>query len=144
MRFWDTSAVVPLLVNEPSSPDLGALLAEDGVLIVWWATRVECVSALVRRTREGDIDAGGEERARLALKSLAEAWSEMLPTSKLRASAERLLTVHPLRAADALQLAAALRWCEGEPGGRAFVSMDGRLREAARREGFSLAPNPSE
>lgn len=64
----------------------------------------------------------------------------MRPTNKLRSLAGRLLAVHPLRAADALQLAAALRWCEDEPGGKAFVCLDDRLRAAARREGFSPIP----
>jgi hypothetical protein len=47
---------------------------------------------------------------------------------------------HPLRAADALQLGAALVWCEEQSHGEVFVCLDARLREAARREGFSLAP----
>jgi len=54
--------------------------------------------------------------------------------------AERLLEIHPLNAADALQLAFALAWCQERPQGRAFICLDGKLREAARREGFRLLP----
>lgn len=85
-------------------------------------------------------EAEGEERTRIALRSLANGWSEMQPTERLRSLAERILTVHALKAADALQLAAALRWCEGEPEGRDFLYLNGRLWEAARKEGFSLVP----
>jgi hypothetical protein len=46
-----------------------------------------------------------------------------------------------LRAADALQLAAALVWCQGDPLQHGFVCLDQRLREAARREGFTALPN---
>ncbi len=77
MRFWDTSAFVPLIVEEPASLDLDVLLEEDEALVVWWATRVECASAISRRAREGNIDAYGEEQARIALGVLSESWSEM-------------------------------------------------------------------
>lgn len=101
---------------------------------------VEAISALARCGREDEIDAMGEEQARLVLGRLADSWSEVQPTSRLRAAAERALAVHVLRAADALQLAAALQWCEGEPVGSSFVCLDERLREAARKEGFRLLP----
>ncbi len=140
MKFWDTSAVIPLLVDESASATLKSLLREDREMVVWWTTRVESISALVRRSREGLAGAEGEERTRTVLKDLAHGWLEVQPTVRLRSLAERILAVHPLKAADALQLAAALRWCEGESEGRGFVCLDGRLREAARKEGFSLLP----
>lgn len=140
LRFWDTSAIVPLMVEESASGPARAILEEDGDVVVWWATRVECISALARRVREGTLETTGEDQARFVLQSLADGWSEMQPTSALRVAAERAVGVHGLRAADALQLASALRWCEGEPGGYCFVCLDDRLREAARKEGFRLLP----
>ena len=140
MRFWDTSAVVPLCVREPASPAARRLLAPDPAMATWWATRTECVSALARRRRERGLTGGGEERARRVLEVLAAAWSEILPSEALRDGAERLLAVHPVRAGDAFQLAAALVWTHGRTRGRAFVCLDERLREAARREGFRILP----
>lgn len=140
MRFWDASAVVPLIVEEPMSEDLRTLLEGDRGISVWWATWAECVSALSRRLREGDIEPPAGERSRAKLKVLSGEWIEIQPTTRLRSLAGRLLAVHPLRTADALQLAAALRWCQGEPDGREFVSLDDRLREAAKKEGFSVMP----
>ncbi len=98
------------------------------------------MSAFVRRTREGDLAAAGERQARDVLEALAAVWTEVLPSSPLRASAERLLAVHSLRAADAFQLAAALVWCQGHPAGKALVTFDVRLVAAARREGFAILP----
>ena len=66
--------------------------------------------------------------------------TSILPSDMLRARAERLIGAHPLRAADALQLAAALAWCEEQPWNEAFVCLDKRLRAAARQEGFSVLP----
>lgn len=140
LRFWDTSAIIPLILDEPASDLAKALLHEDGDVVVWWAARVETISALIRRAREDELDATGEEQSRLVLGRLVDSWSEVQPTARLRAAAERALAVHTLRAADALQLAAALRWCAGEPGGNSFVCLDERLREAAGKEGFRLLP----
>lgn len=141
MTFWDTSAVVALCVNEPRSFTAKSILGEDPSLAVWWATRTECVSALLRQTREGGLSAVGERQARQVLETLAKVWTEIQPTAAGRGTAERLLAVHPLRAADAFQLAAALEWCQGQPAGMALASFDTRLRDAAHREGFTVLPS---
>lgn len=140
MRFWDTSAIVPVCVREPASANVKAILVKDSGVVVWWATRTECVSALTRRVREGMLRVAGERHAREVLEALSNAWIEVQPSETLRRTAERLLAVHPLRAADAFQLAAALQWCRGQPTGNALVSFDARVREAGRREGFSVLP----
>lgn len=140
MRFWDTSAIVPLCVSEPVSPLTRRLAESDPSLAVWWASRTECLSALVRRRREGHFGPTAEKHACRALEALAREWSEVLPTEALRKRAERLLGVHPLRAADAFQLAAALVWSRGETRGHHFICFDERLRAAARREGFLVLP----
>ena len=140
MRFWDTSAIVPVCVGEPASAKVRRLVEEDPSIVVWWATRVECLSALARRRREGRLAALAEAQARQVLLALAGVWSEIVPSERLRQRTERLLSLHALRASDAFQLAAALLWSRGETTGEAFVSFDERLREAAGREGFRILP----
>ncbi|MGH7900071.1 MAG: type II toxin-antitoxin system VapC family toxin [Candidatus Binatia bacterium] len=140
VRFWDTSAVVALLVDEPESARARLLVGEDPAIIAWWATRTECMSALARLRREETINEQGEIRTRKLLLQLVAQWSEVSPGTRLRSRAERLLSVHPLRAADAYQLAAALVWTRGRTTERGFVSFDDRLRKAAAREGFSVLP----
>ena len=141
MRFWDTSAIMPLISREPLSDEMGQLLEEDAGIVVWWATRVECVSAISRRAREGLLGPEGEASARGLLDDLSESWTEARPTARLRALAEQALTTHPLRAGDALQLASALIWCGSQSRGRPFVCLDERLRTAASRLGFDVLPN---
>jgi predicted nucleic acid-binding protein len=143
VRFWDTSAIVPLCVAEPRSATVKTFLVNDPAVVVWWGTRTECVSALMRRTREGGLNATGERLARQVLQTLAKSWTEILPNDSLRGSAERLLAVHPLRAADAFQLAAALQWCQRQTQNMHLVSFDSRLREAAYKEGFTFLPSES-
>lgn len=140
MRFWDTSAILPLVGRESFSGRIEAILAEDEGMVVWWATRVECVSAIRRRAREGSFSQEEEEAALDRIVDLSSAWSEVRPSGRVRRLAERNLALHPLRAADALQLASALVWCEDEPEGRRFVTLDLRLRSAAARSGYSLLP----
>lgn len=137
MRFWDTSAIVPLLVLEPRTDRARELLELDADLAVWWATPVECWSTLSRRVRKGGFGPAAEDAAGARLDVLRNAWYEILPTESVRAAARRLLRVHPLRAADALQLAAALVWASGEEGAE-FVSADARLSAAARLEGLTV------
>lgn len=140
MRFWDSSAIVPLLIAESGSDQAQALLREDGAIIVWWSTEVELSSAIRRRQREEQDYSHDVEHSLRLIRELRSGWSEVLPTERTRSVATRLLAVHPLRAADALQLAAALAWRCGLPDGDPFVCLDDRLREAARREGFSVLP----
>jgi predicted nucleic acid-binding protein len=140
VRFWDASALVPLFLREMGTTTVRPLYEEDADLVLWWGTRLEAVSAIGRVVREGRLDTGTELRARASLRQLLETATEVEPTEHVRERAERLLAGHPLRAADALQLAAALTWARERPSGRDFVSLDTRLRDAARREGFTVLP----
>lgn len=139
MKFWDSSAVVPLLVRESSSPALRKLAKSDPELIVWWGTESECISALSRLERETEAAAAAVERALDRLDRLARSWHEVQPTPRVRDLARRLLRVHPLRAADALQLAAAIVASRDRPSSLPLVCLDRRLVEAAKREGFRIA-----
>ncbi len=116
------------------------LLAADPDQTVWWETRTECVSALARRTRQGVIAPVGEAQARVALQQLIANWDEVQPTYWVRAVAELLLDLHPLKAADAMQLAAAVAWSSGQPQGYEFVCLDRQLRAAASLVGFAVLP----
>jgi uncharacterized protein len=138
VRFWDASAIVPLLVHESATRRMLALAERDPEMLVWWGSQVECVSALARLERAAALD---RKRAALAfdrLAELADGWHEIEPSEIVRESAMRFLRVHPLRAADALQLGAAFAAAEGRPSSLPLVTLDERLADAARKEGFAL------
>lgn len=138
MRFWDSSALVPLLVREPASAAVTREYERDPDIVAWWATDIECASALARLERDAALDNAGVSDALRRLDLLAAAWQEIQPGSSVRRVAMRLLRVHPLRAADALQLGAALIASENEPATLSLVTMDERLAQAAEREGFAV------
>jgi uncharacterized protein len=135
VKFWDSSALVPLLLHQPQTKRVRQLLEEDDELVVWWGSSVECASAVARLHRDGHLSAPAERDARSLLDVLRKSWFEVQPGDAVREQALRLLRVHNLRAADALQLAAALEWAGNPPEG-GFVTLDDRLLDAARREGF--------
>ena len=138
MKYWDSSALVPLMIEEAATAERRALLDADPGIATWWGSFVECASALHRLDREHGLGPTRMLRPLGQLRKLAAAWREVQPSERLRRRAVRLLGVHPLRAADALQLAAALMVAEEDPGLVDFVSGDARLAEAARREGFTV------
>ncbi len=139
MKFWDSSALIPLLVEETSTSNLQALAQDERDMHVWWAAEVECVSAISRLEREYK-SSEVVERAFARLQMLVSRWNEVIPGSTVRDIARRLLRVHPLRASDALQLAAAIVLADQNPAAVEFLCLDDRLRDAASREGFRVLP----
>ena len=138
MRFWDSSALVPLLVAEDSSPAMEQLLAENGAIVSWWGTPIECASALGRRERQGSMPTSEVALATRRLAALEGDWVEVVPSERVRHIARRLARVHDLRAADALQLAAATTASDRDETPLPFVTLDDRLAVAASREGFPV------
>jgi predicted nucleic acid-binding protein len=113
-------------------------------MLVWWGSEVECASALARLEREAALDANGIETAFARLRQLKAAWHEVDPSDAVRETAARFLRVHPLRAADALQLGAAFTAAEARPASLELITLDDRLGKAARMEGFvviEIAPS---
>jgi predicted nucleic acid-binding protein len=138
--FWDSSAIVALLVSEPGSQAVRRALQADEHMIVWWGTFVECLSAIARNEREGVLTSSAADQARRELDVLRDDWDEVTPVEEVRDRARLLLLRHVLTSADALQLAAALTWTLGKPRRHAFMTLDERLAVAARGEGFELPP----
>ena len=142
MRFWDTSALVPLLLAERETVRVERWLREDPEVVVWTLTRVELLSALARRRREEPSAARRLQAARRELLSAWERWSEVTAVELVRRHAERVVETHPLRAADALQIAAAIVAAEDNPAGLEFVTLDHRQAQAAEHEGFRVLGPP--
>jgi hypothetical protein len=138
VKFWDTSALIPLVVAERGTPRAEGWLREDHEVVVWTLTRIELLSALARRRR---LEPGAARRLTVARRELLEAWPrwiEITALEEVARRAERIVETHPLRAADALQLAAALVAAEDSPRSLDFVTFDRAQADAAEREGFRV------
>jgi uncharacterized protein len=138
VRFWDSSALVPLHIDEPATEGLRSLLREDPVVLVWMLSSVEMLSAIARlRRRSKGLD-DLLHGARLEVLNRWPQWSPVTHAEAVRRRAERLVAVHPLAAADAMQLAAALVASGDRPETLDFVTLDERLAAAAELEGFRV------
>ncbi len=141
MKFWDASAVVPLLAVQGTTRLAQSIFSTDSFMSVWWATPIECASALNRLEREGKIDSKGMVAANARLRGLAAIWNEVQASESLRESAERLVYAYNLRAGDALQLAAAIAASGDRPSALEIVCFDQRLLSAAHKLGFRVLSN---
>jgi predicted nucleic acid-binding protein len=142
VRYWDASALVPLIHEEPESPRVRGWLGEDPVVITWALTRLEIASAIERLARQGRLEARGRRRALELLERLAASWHEITDLPAVRARALALVARHPLRAADAAQLGAALVAADPDPSSLTMACLDRRLAECAEREGLRTCGGP--
>ena len=140
MKFWDSSAIVPLLFNEEHTEYCMRIAADDPRMLIWCLSRVEVLSAMCRRARDGIIEAEEFEKAKKRLAIIMNRADEVTSVDRVRARALRLLEVHPLRAADACQLGAALVGSREDPERLAILCFDDRLKSAAMKEGFDVNP----
>ncbi len=140
MRYWDASALVPLFLAERESRRVREWLAEDDRIVTWVWTRTEIVSAVERRVREGVLSRSERRLVLERFHELATSWDEVTDVLAVRSLADLLLARHPLRAADAGQLGAALLIQNQFGGALPFVCLDERLSAAAELEGLRVIP----
>jgi len=142
LRFWDTSGLVPLVLEEPGTDLALGLLREDPDVVVWGLTRLELASAIERAVREGRVPASARRPALQRIERIAADAHEVSDLAAVRARAIPLVARHPLRAADAVQLGAALLVADPDPSSLTMVVLDRRLAEAAEREGLRVLTWP--
>lgn len=138
MRYWDASAIVPLVVAETATARARGWLEEDPGIVTWCWTPVELAGAVERRFRDGLCSLAQRRACLDAFRELAGAWDEVVDLHAVRSRALTLLARHPLRAADAAQLGAALLVAGDDPALLEFVCLDERLATAAELEGLRV------
>ena len=140
MKFWDTSALIPLVVEEVATPEARRLLDADRDVLVWMLTSVELLSALGKLGRAAPELSDLLPGIRLDVLDLFKKWPAVTHVEGVRRRAERLVGVHPLTAADAMQLGAALLASGDRPETLDFVTLDRTLGRCAQLEGFRVHP----
>ena len=138
--YCDTSALLKLYLREVGSEAFNALVEGRGDVLVSDLTVTEVVSALSRRSRQGDVSRDAVGRIHHAITRSLEAgeYQRADLTPAVHRHAERLtirLSDIPLRAGDALHLALA-----ASARAVSFASFDRRLAAAARAVGLITYP----
>jgi len=141
MMFWDSSAILPLCVDESYTECMKSYLLNDPHMAVWWGTYIECISAFTRLLREESFSDENIRNARKPLDELSRSWTEIMPSRELRDQAVIIISLHPLKAADSLQLASARIWSEYKTYKYSFICLYKTLRKAAQKEGFNVLPD---
>lgn len=142
MRYWDASALVPVVVAEPATDQVRAWLADDPDIVTWAGTLTEITSAVERRARAGQLTRSQRRSTLDRVGLLAESWDEVTDVMAVRTRALPLLGRHDLRAADAAQLGSALLVADAFGVRMVFVCLDDRLAVAAESEGLEVLPPP--
>lgn len=140
MMFWDSSAMVPLIVNEEETEYCLKTLSDDQEMLIWCLSKVEVMSALCRRVRDKNLSEAAFQKAKTHLNDLSQHAYEVKAIEKVRNRALRLLEVHSFRAADACQLASVLVATQEDPNRLPMICFDQRLKDAAMKEGFIVNP----
>jgi predicted nucleic acid-binding protein len=135
--------VIPLLVFQPTSSEVDGWFSQDSEMALWTLTSVELASAMRRLVREGTLDERQANEAEARADELLQTSHLVINVETVKVQARRLLRLHTLRAADAMQLGAALEWSAGRPLGRVLHTLDTQLGRAAAREGFRVIPDPT-
>jgi predicted nucleic acid-binding protein len=138
LKYWDSSAIVPLLLTEVHSARAAEIYQQDSQICVWCITPVEVWSAIAASRRSGKLGSPDVRRLRTRLEVMERDWAKMSDVTATRGRVRRILDTHPLKPADALQLAAALHVVQDRPELLPFVTFDRRLAEAAEIEGFRV------
>jgi predicted nucleic acid-binding protein len=138
--FWDASVIVPLCTDQPPYTEIARPLLRRYAIAAWWGTPIEVTSALTRLKRLGALADAEYPNAKAGWNWILADSLVIQPSTSIKISSMEILEKYSLRAGDALQLAAALEWCEGEPSGQVFLTTDRRLAEAADLAGFTLEP----
>jgi len=142
VRYWDASALAPLVIEEEASELALGWLRSDTEIALWGLTRLELVSAVERRVREGNIPTSARQPALRRIERITADAHEITDLAAVRMRALPLLARHPLRAADAAQLGAALLVADPDPASLVMVVLDRRLAAAAEREGLVVLTWP--
>ena len=138
MAFWDSSALVPLCVNERRSQEAGRLWNLFSEKWIWRETPVEIESSLARLRRETILDEARFSKARVRLQVIERDLISVSYEPRLTEIARSFPALLGLRSLDSLQLASALIWCNEFPRNKDFVSGDARLLQAAESLGFAI------
>lgn len=140
MNFWDSSALVTLLIKEEKTKEVLDLFEKSDAILIWTLSPVEVCSTIHRLIRMGHLATERAEKVFRHWDELKNKFQLIQNIELVKSRALRVLRNHPLKAADSLQLAAALIACLEHPEGHSFVCLDTKLAAAASKEGFEVLP----
>ncbi|MEK7857929.1 MAG: type II toxin-antitoxin system VapC family toxin [Elusimicrobiota bacterium] len=138
--YWDTSALLALLFEEPQGDDLRRLALKKGALPGYTSffSFIEMESAYSRRLSEGALNNSQLPELRLKAQKLESSLGVIWSDEETLRDARHLVLEQGLRPGDALQLASA-RLLLQDGSQATFVCLDKKLNQAAQAVGLASA-----
>jgi uncharacterized protein len=134
--YFDTSALVPLMIDEESTGLCTRLWDESSRVVSVRLLYPEARAALAKAQRMGHLTSDQLVKAVAELDSIVAQIDHVELTAELAATAGGLAQDHGLRGYDAVHLAAALAVADDD---LVLVTGDAELATAATSEGLSVA-----
>jgi len=141
--YADASAILAWLLREPQGEDVAALLAGAANIVSSEIVMVECDRALLRLLAERRLPEPIKEELSARVAAAVMHWTQLAVTSTILLRARQPFANRPLRTLDAIHLASALEGRRAFPD-LAILSLDDRMRRAARAIGFEVLPAPAQ
>jgi predicted nucleic acid-binding protein len=143
MIYFDTGALAKNYVWEDGSPHVAKLILETPENATSKLAYAEILSALVRRTKSGDLS---RQKMKEVINRFGDDWNSFLIVDlhdHLLPIVKRVIQKHQLKAADSIHLASAIWLRMALKEDITFASSDLNLLKAARAERL-LPMNPQE
>jgi predicted nucleic acid-binding protein len=138
--YLDSSGIVAWLLGEVHGPEVIDSLGAASLVVCSHLTLVECDRALLRCLAGGTLDEAEHAELSALLAGSASEWQRLAITESILERARLPFAGGPLRTLDAIHLASALEGRAAVPG-LAVLTLDDRMRRAARAAGFSVLPD---
>jgi predicted nucleic acid-binding protein len=137
--YAESSAVLAWLLGEEAEPRVRRSLRAADLVMASDLTLVECDRVLIRAVALGDLTEGDAADRRAYLTTAAARWNVLRLGPEIIERARQPFPGEPIRTLDALHLASALI-ARAAVAGIELLSLDDRIRTAARQLGFRLQP----
>ncbi len=138
--YAESSAVLAWLLGEEDKEAVREVLRRAELVMASDLTPLECDRVLIRAVALGEIDEATAADRRAHLNDAAGRWHLWRVSSEIIDRARRAFLTEPVRTLDAIHLASALAVRSAVPGVE-LLSLDDRIRRAAKQLGFRLQPS---
>jgi hypothetical protein len=137
--YAESSAVLAWLFDEPTAPAVRRLLGEAEVIVASDLTLIECDRVMLRAVALKELTEADAADRRAHLIAAAAHWQVLRIAEEIVDRARQPFPGDPIRTLDAIHLASLLVARSAVVGLR-LLSLDERVRQAAKRLGITVEP----
>ena len=138
--YAESSAVLSWLLDEETAPVVRQLLTDAETIIASDLTLIECDRVLIRAIHLGELTEAEAADRRAQLSAAASHWHVLRMAGEVVDRARQPFPGEPIRTLDAIHVASTLV-ARTAVAGLKLLSLDERVRNAARKLGIEVLPH---